>query len=109
MEKSIWGIKKDVSREKLLLCMINERSKLFPFLEDIADCGANAMIPVQAEKERVYVKILFPDDYEAYERGLLIFFSIGMGDGNAEFRLHLLPVFKSSARGFYDRICYKLQ
>lgn len=54
----------------LELRMINERSKLCSFLQEMASAGADAMLPVKAEEERVCVKIPFPDDYEEYERGL---------------------------------------
>lgn len=69
-KKALGELQKMFPGKKLLLRMLNERSKLFPFLESMADCRADAMMPVQAEKERVCVKIPFPDDYEAYEQGL---------------------------------------
>lgn len=47
----------------LELRMINERSKIYRFLQEIADAGADAFIPVKAEEERVCVKVPFPDDY----------------------------------------------
>ena len=53
----------------LELCMINERSKLFSFLQAMADAEGDVMLPVKAEEERVCVKIPFPDDYEEYEKG----------------------------------------
>ena len=53
----------------LELRMINERSKLFSFLQSMADAGTDAAFPVKAEEERVCVKIPFPDDYEEYEKG----------------------------------------
>lgn len=53
----------------LELRMINERSKLCSFLQGMASAGADTVLPVKAEEERVCVKIPFPDDYEEYEKG----------------------------------------
>lgn len=54
----------------LELRMINERSKLFLFLKGMADAGADAVLSVKAEEERVCVKVPFSDAYEEYEQGL---------------------------------------
>lgn len=67
---AFYELKKTFSGKILNLRMINERSKVFSFLKEMADSGADAIFPVQAEEERVCVKIPFPNEYEAYEQGL---------------------------------------
>lgn len=69
--KNAFGELKKIFPGKILkLRMINERSKLFSFLKEMADSGDEALLPVKAEEDRVCVKIPFPDEYEAYEQGL---------------------------------------
>lgn len=54
----------------LELRMINERSKIYRFLQEMSVAGTDAFFPVKAEEERVCVKVLFNDNYEEYEKGL---------------------------------------
>lgn len=54
----------------LLLRMLNERSKLYSFLQHISDTADTIGKSMTIEKEGACVKIPFPDDYEAYEQGL---------------------------------------
>lgn len=69
LENAFTELKSMFSGRILELRMINERSKLFSFLQDMADAGVDAMLQVKSEEERVCVKIPFPDDYEEYEKG----------------------------------------
>lgn len=54
----------------LKLRMINERSKLYEFLQKLSAAENSATSSVKMDTERVCVKIPFPDDYEEYEQGL---------------------------------------
>ena len=70
LENAFTELKSMFLGKKLELRMINERSKIFGFLQAIADAGADAILSVKAEEERVCVKIPFLDSYEEYEKGL---------------------------------------
>lgn len=70
LENAFAELKSMFPGKTLELRMINERSKLFGFLQAMADAGTDAAFHVKAEEERVCVKIPFPDSYEEYERGL---------------------------------------
>ena len=70
LENAFDELKSMFPGKTLELRMINERSKLCKFLQDIADASADAIFPVKAEEERVCVKVPFSDDYEEYEQGL---------------------------------------
>lgn len=69
LECAFGELKNLFSGKTLRLRMINERSKLCHFLQNMTEAGGDAKYSVKADEERVCVKILFPDSYEEYERG----------------------------------------